>query len=1730
MKSAVGRRVATATTLVFAMVVTLLVSIELPAAAVGLDQGLVVSDDPVDYTPHVLDGQVNAITTVGDLVVIGGDFSQVRRAGTSNIETRNYIFAFDRHTGEISSTFVPDLDGEVWTVDAAEDGTSVFVGGSFANVNGGANFGLAKLDVATGAQVAGFDATTAGKVRDLVVHDGKVYLGGDIWSVNGITRTRMAVVDAVTGAVDPSFTVATTEPRVSVDWVAKLDVSPDGSKMVIVGNFLEVDGLPREQIAMIDLTGPTAQVSDWSTDRYADACAAVFWTYMRDVDFSPDGEYFGIVTTGAAFPGTLCDTAARWESDAAGSGQLETWADWTGGDTLTAVAISDVAFYIGGHQRWLNNHLGTDNAQPGAVRREGIAALDPINGVPYSWDPGKDRGVAVFDLHLSDLGLYVGSDTDFTANEYHPKLAQFPLAGGTPVPVPTPTVLPSNLYSGEGTTLTTRTFDGATFGADEVVAGNVLDYGSVVGIFHQAGTLYYMEAGSGDLHSRTFDGVTMGAQLTEPSWIDWDNATAAGWLDGRLYFTESGSDELRYRYFSLESGIVGSQEFTVSGNGDGLDWTDTRGMAFADGRLYYATGGGDLYRVDLDGVAPVAGTQTLVSGPAAGDGRDWSGADLFFYEQDAAPTVTITSPGDGDALAGTVVVTADASDDNAVTEVEFFADGGSLGVDDDGSDGWSVTWDTTAGSDGTVALSATASDGTGQTASDQIDVTVDNNPPSVTLTAPLDGATVSGVVPLTADATDAVGVVQVEFFVDGSSVGVDADGSDGWSATWDSTGGPDGAVTVAATASDDSGQTDTDSVGVTVANAAGGVVVFVVGNPAALSSGDTEVRDRLETLGFTVSLVDDTGVTAGASAGASFVIVSSTVSSAVGDTFRDVAEPVWNAKPYLFDDFDMAGPTAGVDYGSVSGSTVTIEDPSSPLAAGLSGDVVVTAANNPMSWSVPGGTGEVVATVAGKPTIVLYQPGATLADGSTAAGCRLSVSIFQQAPQYFTADGWALFDAAALYAGGGCGDVAPTVQLTSPLDGATVSGTTNVAATASDDGTVTQVEFLAGGASIGVDADGSDGWGLAWDTTTVNDGSVVVEAVATDDQGQSGSDSVEVTVDNLGLSGAKVVVVSVDGLRPDQVLLLGATELPNFFRFIDEGSSTDNARTMFDSTRTLPNHTSMLTALPVLGPDGHQVTFNEDDGLTVHDAAGTYVASMFDVAHDHGLTTLLYAGKAKFDFLDRSWDAVNGAVDVTGADDGRDKIDHYQTDDGASITTSFTTLAAATPVDLGVLHYADPDTAGHDFGWESAEYLDSLRDVDAYLGQLLAFVEADPGYAGNTAVLLTTDHGGTGVAHGDETLAVNYTIPLYAWGSGVAAGGELYAMNPATRLDPGIGRPDHDAVPQPIRNADVGNLALDMLGLDPIPGSIINVAQDLDVATLPADAPPTVSITGPADGATVSGSLVITATASDDVGVSQVEFFADGASLGTDTDGSDGWSVIWDTTTGGDGAVSVTATATDTSAQTATDSIAVTVDNGLPPLVVFVVGNPSNLSAGDEAIQERLETLGFTVAVVDDNDAVSADANGAAFVLVASSVNSSVVGDTFYGVDEPVWMAKPWALDDMGMTGTASGDFGSTPSSVATIVDAAHPLAAGYSGDVTMTTNNARMSWGIPAAAADVVAEVDGLATTFVYQAGDTLADATPAAGCRLTFSLFQSAPANFTADGTALFDATIAYIADGCG
>ena len=168
---------------------------------------------------------------------------------------------------------------------------------------------------------------------------------------------------------------------------------------------------------------------------------------------------------------------------------------------------------------------------------------------------------------------------------------------------------------------------------------------------------------------------------------------------------------------------------------------------------------------------------------------------------------------------------ANAADNRGVTSVQFRLDGSDLGSADTSAP-YSVSWNTRTAANGPHQLTAVARDAAGNaTTSAQVAVTVDNGaPPTVSLTAPAAGATVTGDVPVTANAADDRGLAGVQFRVDGANIGAE-DTAAPFQVTWNSRSVANGSRRLTAVARDSDGNTTTSApVDVNVSNVLTGLV------------------------------------------------------------------------------------------------------------------------------------------------------------------------------------------------------------------------------------------------------------------------------------------------------------------------------------------------------------------------------------------------------------------------------------------------------------------------------------------------------------------------------------------------------------------------------------------------------------------------------------------------------------------------------------------------------------------------------------------------------------------------------------------------------------------------------------------------------------------------------------------------------------------------------------------
>ncbi len=327
-----------------------------------------------------------------------------------------------------------------------------------------------------------------------------------------------------------------------------------------------------------------------------------------------------------------------------------------------------------------------------------------------------------------------------------------------------------------------------------------------------------------------------------------------------------------------------------------------------------------------------------------------------------------------------------------------------------------------------------------------------------------------------------------------------------------------------------------------------------------------------------------------------------------------------------------------------------------------------------------------------------------------------------------------------------------------------------------------------------------------------------------------------------------VIVISVDGLGGTYLSKLfngtatgGPYSIPNFTRLKNEGASTLAAHCDNNNWETLPNHTSIVTARPrdnSTGFAGHGWTSNGDPavGQTIHTNKGSYVASVFDVAHDNGLRTGMYANKSKFSLFDTygsytgggSYNATYGALDTTGVDNGRDKIDntYINTTLGGIIVNTFIAQQKTPPVPISTRSCTSTSPMPTAMGRVGAAPRGTARvvTVDAMLGKIFKLIEQDvPAMTGKTAIILTADHGNQ---DNPPTGADRYQVPFFVWGPGVPAGADLYTLNAGIRQVASSYPMTTYTGMQPIRNAEANNLALDLLGLGADPRFIVQLRPD----------------------------------------------------------------------------------------------------------------------------------------------------------------------------------------------------------------------------------------------------------------------------------------------------------------
>lgn len=427
-----GRAVAIATGL--AATVALATAIPAVAAVGGPASGTPAAWTPVlplTSTTYI----IRQLVQCGNTMYAVGSFPTVKRYSASYV--RNNAFSFNATTGVMTS-WDPNVNGTVNSVALNADCSTAYLGGQFTSVHGTAVKNIAAVNTSTGGVLPGFAHTAGGQVEALVVSGSHVLAGGYFTGINNSPKRYMASLNATTGIDDNYLNLNISGNYVYTDdsgrasngngtRVFNYALSPNKSKLLVMGDFTSVGGVGRRQIFMLNLGASSATVDPWYSAEFDANCATVEPFWLQDAAWSPDASTIYIATTGykpangvgfstSGPRGGLCDAAAAFPSTSV-SNVVHKWINYAGCDSLFAAAADTNTAYVAGHERWASNPNQCDNNNNGsAVNAPGVVGLSPANG-SVVYNPTRGRGLGADDMLVTSAGLWIGSDTAFGTDQ-----------------------------------------------------------------------------------------------------------------------------------------------------------------------------------------------------------------------------------------------------------------------------------------------------------------------------------------------------------------------------------------------------------------------------------------------------------------------------------------------------------------------------------------------------------------------------------------------------------------------------------------------------------------------------------------------------------------------------------------------------------------------------------------------------------------------------------------------------------------------------------------------------------------------------------------------------------------------------------------------------------------------------------------------------------------------------------------------------------------------------------------------------------------------------------------------------------------------------------------------------------------------------------------------------------------------------------------------------------------
>jgi Concanavalin A-like lectin/glucanases superfamily/Bacterial Ig-like domain/Bacterial Ig domain/PKD domain/Glucose / Sorbosone dehydrogenase len=1013
-------------------------------------------------------------------------------------------------------------------------------------------------------------------------------------------------------------------------------------------------------------------------------------------------------------------------------------------------------------------------------------------------------------------------------------------------------------------------------------------------------------------------------------------------------------------------------QWTAATDNTGIGGYDVHRSAFPgfnatdQNRIAQTSGTGTTF-VDLGRPAGTYHYRVVARDIAGNSGPQSNLATATVTADTTGPTVSVTAPTGGSTVTGSVLVTATAADDVGMGNVQFQLDGANLGAAD-ATAPYEATWDTTSASNGTHSLTAIARDAAGNpTTSSAVSVTVDNTvtPPPPDLVAAYSFDEASG--PSAGDnsgngntgtLTGATWTTAGRFGSAISFDGVDDTVVVADSSSLDLTAGVTMMAWVRATALGNKWRT------VLFKERTGNIVYGVYANrntglPIAEVTTGTSVKNATGTAGLPLDAWAHVTATYDGAALRLYVdgalITTTAVTGAMPVStgpLRVGGNSIWGEYfQGLIDEvrvYRRALSTAEIQTDMAR--RVGVPDTEAPTApTGLVATGALGRAT--LSWTAATDNTGVAkyaihrSTTAGfvvGPTNKIGEAtGTTYADNGPPAGVYFYRVVALDASNNA---GPPSNEASATVT---ADTTAPTVSVTAPAGGTTVSGTVSITAAAADDVGVAGVRLRVDGVDVGSE-DTTAPYEASWNTSAASNGTHTITAVARDASSNSRtSEPVQVTVDNTvappppdlvaayGFDEASGATAADQSGNGNDGTLTGATRSAagRYGGAISFDGVDDTVVVADSNSLDLTTGVTMMAWVraTALGTRWRTLIFKERTGNLVYGVYANRNTGLPIAEVTTGTSVKSATGAAGLP-LD-SWAHVTATYDGAA-------LRLYV--DGNLITT--TGVTGVMPVSTGPLRIGGNAIWGEYFQGlidEVRVYRRALTqtEIQADMGRSISIPDTE----NPTAPTGLGAAGAIGRATLSWTAATdNQTVRRYNVHRGSSPG---FALTTANRI----------AQPTSTGHVDTSAAAgthYYRVTAEDAAGNVGPASNEASATVLADTTAPTVSITAPAAGATVSNTVSVDANASDDVAVASVEFRVDGNLVSTDTAAP--WSASWNTRTTTNASHDLTAVARDGAGNPATSAtVSVTVDNSAAPVPGLVgawsFDENAGASAGDRS-------------------------------------------------------------------------------------------------------------------------------------------------------------------------------------